>query len=126
MYGDNSEFVTVPVGGGSTTSFRGFNTADLSRAPDEDFGETYGAVAGTITIGDFGFDVVGSTAICTGDVARRPDLDINLEGFRIQWHDLARRNDYLWVSGTQDNGDGTATGIIRAFKLPQEVIAAAG
>ena len=75
-------------------------------------------------IGAYAYDVVGSTAVCT-DAIRRPNLDIDLSGFRIQWHDLARRGEYLWVSGTQDNGDGTQTGIIRAFKLPQEIIAAA-
>ena len=124
--GANGEFVSVAVDRGSTTDFKVFNTADLSVAADAAFSETFGEVAGTIWIAGYAYDVVGATAICTDDNGRRGDLDIDLGGFRIQWHDLARRNDYLWVSGTQDNGDGTVAGLIKAFNLPPEVIRAAG
>ena len=124
VYGDSNEFVVVAVDRGSTTDFKSFNTSDLSDAAGQNFTETFGEVAGTIIIGEYAYDVVGSTAISTDDDGRRRDLDINLDGFRIQWHDLARRNDYLWVSGTQDNGDGTSTGIIKAFQLPAEILAA--
>ena len=113
----------MAVARGSTTDFRVFATADLVEDVDEAWEDVFGEVAGTISIGRFAYDVIGSTAICTTETAHRPDLDIYLGGFRTQWHDLARRNDYLWVSGTRNNGDGTISGVIEAFKLPAEVIA---
>ena len=132
--------IAVAKDNGTTTSFDEFNfdfstfaasdTANLDRAID---GEVAGMTALGATV-PYVYMIVGSTAICVeakpsiGSISfvelseRVPRFDIDLGRFRVQWHDCTRRGNYLWVSGTQDNGDGTSTGLIEAFKLPQEII----
>ena len=92
IHGDNDEFVLVARREGSTTRYRIFNTSDLSESSTElPFNEVFGEVSGIISLGGYVFHVAGSTAIATDASGRRGDLDIDLNSFRVQWHDLARR-----------------------------------
>lgn len=83
-----------------------------------------GEAAGAVIINNrYRYDIVGSTAICFDRRMRRPHEDIYLgPDHRTQWHDCTRRGNYLWVSGTHDDGSQVRS-LISSFRIPDSVLA---
>ena len=122
----NGTMVGVSEHHGGGTRYHIFNTSDLSPASTPTLDVQFGAAAGGVDIGQYAYDIVGSTAICIfGEtLTRRFDLDIYLGGFRVQWRDLTRYGDKLIASGVESSPNGVR-GVLEAFDIPAEILRAA-
>ena len=125
-YGDNKEWITVSAREGAGTNYRVYAASDLTRHQDEeDTTIQPGYVAGMIDIGDYYYDIVGSTAFAYGPDGRMEEFDIFLGGFRVQWRGATRWGSIMWVAGIRFTSEGQI-GIIQPFAIPSQITEALG